>query len=174
MTAAHCTTSAGMSPNIVRIGDVHLVYDNEPLTFDIEDIIVHPDYHPPDLYNDIALLKLRGRVIKSNTICPACLWQSPDIVSNGLTATGYGVTPHGKCLIPPAHIDMSVVKNKISNFPGGPTEMYLLKTTLEICSSDICQRAYGRDASLSYGIRESTQICAGDPHSEIDRCQVNI
>lgn len=95
LTAAHCTTSAGVQPNIVRIGDVHLVFDNDPLTFEIEAIIVHPDYRPPDLYNDIALLKLHGHVYTSETVCPACLWQSNGIIASDLLATGYATTQKG-------------------------------------------------------------------------------
>jgi hypothetical protein len=44
---------------VVRLGEHDLSVTNEAESLDvgIEQIFLHPDYKPPQLYNDIALLK---------------------------------------------------------------------------------------------------------------------
>lgn len=82
-------------PSVVRIGDENLLADNKKTTFQIDQILVHPDYRAPTYYNDIALIKLRGQITINEMFCPACLWQNDDVEEWGVVATGYGSTSFG-------------------------------------------------------------------------------
>ena len=37
-------------------------------------IIVHPDYNPERFYGDIAILKLKDALTRTNYVRPVCLW----------------------------------------------------------------------------------------------------
>lgn len=90
LTATHCLTQ---ELQIVRLGDLNLVSDADgadPKDFAIEELISHPKYSAKSKHNDIALVKLAGSVRFSTKIRPACLYQSPEVNQQKLTATGYG------------------------------------------------------------------------------------
>ena len=55
--------------------------------------MVHPEYHAPKQYYDIALMELENHVLFSKYIQPACLWTQFDISNLGSEAiiTGWGV-----------------------------------------------------------------------------------
>lgn len=56
----------------------------------------HPDYNPPALYADIALMELNTSVTFSNVIRAACLYQQHDVYSHFPTISGWGTTEIGK------------------------------------------------------------------------------
>lgn len=66
MSAAHCMLLNGRKPNVVRLGDVDL---NSPLDdqyiqqFGIYSIFQHPMYNYDTNEHDIALVRLRGKVL---------------------------------------------------------------------------------------------------------------
>lgn len=64
----------------------------------IKNIIVHPNYKPPEKYYDIALIELETTVNFTKYVHPACLNTKPaaDIKNNIFTVTGWGET--GKIL----------------------------------------------------------------------------
>lgn len=68
----------------------------ETNTFAIANIIVHPEYVAEQLYHDIALMKLAKNVLFTDTIYPACLWETKTINFNVATATGYGALSFGQ------------------------------------------------------------------------------
>ncbi|XP_013141949.1 PREDICTED: trypsin-1-like [Papilio polytes] len=97
MTAGHCIKRPRFGePTIVRLGEQNLdpkVKDGaNPVDVRIKQIHKHPDYKPPQRYNDIALLELEEAVKFNNNVRPACLWPKPDFGSyqKGI-ATGWGV-----------------------------------------------------------------------------------
>lgn len=57
LTAAHCIYRNGAPPKYVTIGANVLTNDNFD-KLEIERIIVHPEYNPNIVYNDIAIVKL--------------------------------------------------------------------------------------------------------------------
>lgn len=59
LTAAHCTYRDGVPPKFVRIG-ANVLKNDKVDKLGIEQIIVHPEYKPNLIYNDIALVKLKG------------------------------------------------------------------------------------------------------------------
>jgi len=52
--------------------------------------IIHPDYKPPSLYNDIALFRLENDVEFSEEVRPICLNSDPYITPLKLIVTGWG------------------------------------------------------------------------------------
>lgn len=67
-----------------------------PEDFQIANFIVHPAYRRRKYYNDIALLRLNGRITISSRVRPACLWQTEAINATEATVTGYGLTEFGQ------------------------------------------------------------------------------
>jgi len=71
--------------------------DNESgITITIDKAIRHPDYQPPALYNDIALVKLANSVAFNISIRPACLYPQYDNVPMQAWISGWGSTEFGK------------------------------------------------------------------------------
>lgn len=63
LTAAHCLSS--MTPDLAQVGDLRIYStadDELAQRFEIERIIMHPNYRAEDVYDDIGLVKLRGFV----------------------------------------------------------------------------------------------------------------
>lgn len=86
-------------PDIVRIGETELHgtgLQHIPEDFKIANIIVHPAYRRRKYYNDIALLRLNGRITISLWVRPACLWQTEAINLTEAMVTGYGHTEFGQ------------------------------------------------------------------------------
>ena len=138
----------------VRLGELDLqsVSDNaNPQDFGISGKYVHPNYHPPSQYNDIALLKLDRQVQFSDYIAPICLQVNRNLPNANFIATGWGRTEL-----------------------GGSQSDILMKVDLEYFPNEVCQRNYDDVAleSLSRGIVDDTQICAGSRQEEKDTCQV--
>lgn len=79
----------------MRIGDENLNGVNPQTTFEIDAIIMHPDYRPPNYYNDIALMRLRTNVEINDMTRPACLWQADTDASTSYQVIGYGAIAFG-------------------------------------------------------------------------------
>ena len=78
LTAAHCVNplEAPRKPEDLQIGyghnDLVEIYDWNQYA-EVEEYHVHPDYNSFDLKNDIALIKIKGKLFFSETVRPACL-----------------------------------------------------------------------------------------------------
>lgn len=44
----------------------------------VADIIVHPEYDAERFYSDLAVLKLKDSLTRTNYVRPICLWNSDD------------------------------------------------------------------------------------------------
>ncbi|CAD7084454.1 unnamed protein product [Hermetia illucens] len=141
VTAAHCASSRGVQPTVVKLGGGNL--ETEGMQFSIGRIYVHPNYRSSQTYNDIALIQLEGPI----SITPACLWPTFNINQKAGTAIGYG------------HTDF-----------GGRRSDNLLKVTLNIFSNEACSRYYQPGPQIQSGLQDS-QLCAGDPNQKMDTCQ---
>ncbi len=68
--------------------------DNNPARkiMDVANIFPYPDYNPPSLYDDLALVKLVSDVPLSRSILPACLPQPQYMLDRKktVTVTGFG------------------------------------------------------------------------------------
>jgi len=84
-----------------RLGDLNYLSETDdarPMDYQIDQIVVHPDYRIPSLYNDIALFHLDRDVEFSSHVRPICLnadpnWQSGS--SKTVIATGWGLIQNG-------------------------------------------------------------------------------
>uniref|UniRef100_A0A182PAJ9 Peptidase S1 domain-containing protein n=1 Tax=Anopheles epiroticus TaxID=199890 RepID=A0A182PAJ9_9DIPT len=138
-------------PTIVRLGDQSLVRQDdgaEPEDYDILRFIVHPDFKwSAGKYNDLALIQLTERVIFTNFIRPACLYQAQSLNVRTAIATGFGLT---------------------EDF--GTKSDELRKVALNIYSNDLCAERYRLNRHIRQGIR-TTQMCVGDLAGGKDTCQ---
>ncbi|XP_061941824.1 serine protease snake isoform X4 [Apis cerana] len=142
LTAAHCTYGA-KSPTDARIG-VHNIKNNQQgIITTINKTIRHPNFKPPAMYADIALVKLNTVVVFNNDIRPACLYQQYD------TAPAQGWVTDGE---------------KQSD--------QLQKAFLDIVDNVACAIRHNQSIAIPYGITPS-MICAGDSHGgwNKDTCQ---
>lgn len=85
------------SPSDARVG-FHRLTDQQStgVTVAIKTMIRHPDYKPPAMYADIALMELTDTVTFSMSIRPACLYQKYDTVPASAWISGWGVTEVGR------------------------------------------------------------------------------
>ncbi|CAH1992408.1 unnamed protein product [Acanthoscelides obtectus] len=105
LTAAHCVMGDG--PFIIRAGEWNWESREEPLPYQnqqAKEIIIHPQYHPGSLRNDIAILILEAPFRLSENVGIVCLpfqgTEFEDIRNQGsdCIATGWGknAARHGK------------------------------------------------------------------------------
>ncbi|TRY80258.1 hypothetical protein TCAL_09442 [Tigriopus californicus] len=106
LSAAHCFQGHHHSYMRVVIGQNHLdkTEDNE-LAFDVQDVLLHPDWDSPKLgrySNDIAVLKIRRKggsvgISFSDNVAPACLPSSDTWFEPGMECiiAGWGKTEAG-------------------------------------------------------------------------------
>ncbi|XP_075989698.1 venom protease-like [Anticarsia gemmatalis] len=160
LTAGHCTSDArdsttrGAEPVVVRLGDQNI--DNSvrdganPIDVPIRNIIRHPEYRPPKVYNDIALLELATDVSFRNGIRAACLWNKRDFPGyEKVIATGWGVT----------------------DTRTRETSNELKKVSLSIFNNRECDKLLENEHSRKFHGVVETQMCAGELRGGVDTCQ---
>lgn len=149
LTAGHCSSAHGISPDIVRLGDQNLVRQDdsaEPQEYQIASVTPHPNYRHSSNYYDIALIRLVRRVTFTRFVRPACLWQKGSINSTKAVATGWGQV----------------------QFAGGRSDD-LRKVSLNIIDNSDCRQLYETSKQLRRGIVKS-QMCAGYLQGGKDTC----
>lgn len=150
LTAAHCVNDPKYGEvQYVQLGFTRILSrPREGNFFFVEKVFTQEDYHPPSIYNDIALIKLARRVIFNANVKPACLFTDShkDLArNNSLIATGWGLTRLGG------------------------TKSDILQA-VELRNYNNCTNFYGVNSrKYNVGIRDS-QICAGSTE-EKDTCQ---
>ncbi|XP_015380197.1 PREDICTED: venom protease-like isoform X1 [Diuraphis noxia] len=152
LTAAHCQESSGNVARWVRLGVLERVINesntvDRPKDYHIVEHVIHPDYNPPSLYNDIALFRLERNVIFSEKVRPICLNTDPSLTPLKQIATGWG---------------------RIST--AGPLSDNLLKVDLDIFSMKHCNESYYNDPKLKFGVLPDSMICAGSFDGTKDSC----
>lgn len=96
-----CLFYSGSVTHWVRLGELDLeTLTDEANTKDIEiiGIIVHPEYKYPNLYNDIALFRLKTSVTFNDYIRPICLNTHQRSNITRATVAGWGSTGYGNGL----------------------------------------------------------------------------
>ncbi|KAM7297336.1 chymotrypsin-like protease CTRL-1 [Ixodes scapularis] len=105
-TAAHCIQDGYKSPSnyIVVIGDQNLnVVDPYEQRIAVANITIHPQWDPPTLNYDYALLKLARPLNftgSEKALMPICL-PTPNQEFDGMTCTasGWGLTKDSRCFV---------------------------------------------------------------------------
>uniref|UniRef100_A0A336LU43 CSON004787 protein n=1 Tax=Culicoides sonorensis TaxID=179676 RepID=A0A336LU43_CULSO len=102
ITAAHCLYSNGRQiiPEKVSIqlGKHNLnVFDSNTVEYQVFRLIIHPEYSPIDLQDDLALVRLETVVEFTQFIFPACLWKAEkksldNVIGKKGTVVGWGLT----------------------------------------------------------------------------------
>ncbi|XP_018055216.1 PREDICTED: serine protease snake-like isoform X2 [Atta colombica] len=136
ISAAHCTHGTDGGVTDARIG-FHSLTDQKGITSVIKDIITHPDYKPPAMYADIALIQLMTPVSFSTSVRPACLYQPFDTVPTQAWVSGWGVTEY-----------------------SGEVSDRLQKAKLNLVDNLSCTVQHNNSTAIPYGITPS-MICAG-------------
>ncbi|XP_050421565.1 venom protease-like [Adelges cooleyi] len=152
LSAAHCEKGNKLFARWVRLGDLNIDTDTDnarPSNYEIVKRVIHPNYQPPSLYNDIALFRLNKNVEFSSYVRPLCLNIDRSLTPTRAVATGWG---------------------QIQS--GGPTSSDLLKVVLNNIPSSQCNVSYSSSVGhqLAFGILEESQICAGHVDGGIDTC----
>ncbi|KMR05321.1 peroxisomal n -acetyl-spermine spermidine oxidase [Lasius niger] len=88
--------SCSGAPSDARIGFHRLSDQQSGVTVAIKAMIRHPDYNPPAMYADIALVQLMNTVTFSTLIRPACLYQQYDTVPTSAWICGWGANEFGR------------------------------------------------------------------------------
>ncbi|CAG9574976.1 unnamed protein product [Danaus chrysippus] len=150
LTAGHCTSSR--EAGIVKYIRLGALRRTDPLgpdqLFTVSEIIKHKDFHPPNRYNDIALLKMDRDAVLSEFLVPACLdVRAPGDYSRVL-ATGWGAT-----------------KNR------GANADQLQKVILQEFTTEECSQMFTASRLMKQGFDGNTQICYGDKEMSKDTCQ---
>jgi len=98
LTASHCVQSYRRTPSEVYIAisktvidPVDLASSSSSFRMEVETIMMHPDYNPFTINNDVALIKLKKRV-RITSIPPACLPadENNDFAGMNGTVVGWG------------------------------------------------------------------------------------
>ncbi|XP_012056862.1 PREDICTED: serine protease snake-like [Atta cephalotes] len=148
ISAAHCTHGTDGGVTDARIG-FHSLSEQKGITSVIKDIITHPDYRPPAMYADIALVQLMTVVTFSISIRPACLYQLFKTMPRQALVSGWGVTKY-----------------------SGEVSDRLQKAQLDVIDNLSCTIRHNSSLEVPRGITPS-MICAGDPSGNWtkDTCQ---
>ncbi|KAJ8687127.1 hypothetical protein QAD02_022921 [Eretmocerus hayati] len=155
MTAAHCVAYLPKPLKLVgvRVGEYNLdtEFDCETLDsgasicaekyqdLDIKNIHIHANYSPTSLQNDIALIRIKGRIsFRSTSVRPICLPLDPVSMLSGIrfgVVTGWGSREGGVTL-----------SNR------------LLKVRLPIKRAETCEKVYRDQPLVQLWYK---QLCAG-------------
>lgn len=115
--------------------------------FNISEKIIHPDYHSPSIYNDIALIRIDGKPNLSFNVRPACLHTNSSYVEGVMIS---------------------------ATWKRNSTNQSFSKIFLNQSSYSRCNHTYSDSIGrrLRYGILEESQICAVAMFDGSDTCKV--
>uniref|UniRef100_A0A336LWU0 CSON004308 protein n=1 Tax=Culicoides sonorensis TaxID=179676 RepID=A0A336LWU0_CULSO len=149
LTAAHCLTPT--RPTKVMLGIHNKQYKSKDTqTFDVSQVIIHPSYKKPVVYNDIGLVQLRKKVKLTPYVRPICLPTRKQValLPKSLLATGFGLTSY-----------------------DGDQSNTLQKISLPLIPHQTCQSAFTSQKNyLPQGILAKKQLCYGGAEGH-DTCQ---
>ncbi|KAK8743723.1 hypothetical protein OTU49_001231, partial [Cherax quadricarinatus] len=97
VTAAHCVFNPKFPVRTVRLGELDFSKDDEanskPVDYEVEQIIVHPDFDPEsnERYNDIALLRTVQKIDFNEFVFPYCLTRERPKPKTLVTGAGFGL-----------------------------------------------------------------------------------
>ena len=131
LTAAHCFKVFTKPSEInVVVGDHDLTVSYYESYFEVEQIILHPEYDEPTINNDIALMKLKTPITFGEGIASVCLpfdFTVEQFIGEELHTIGWG--------------DLS---------EGGSDTLELQELTVSIISDAECAKSYSNGFKLCY------------------------
>lgn len=143
VTAAHCVAGQLASAFDVSAGLIDRAAPGpQAQTLGVLNLIVHPDYDPVDLSNDVALMELDGDFTFDAFVQPIALSDAAAPIGQTAFVTGWGNTS-----------------------PGSGSSNDLMETTLPIQSQRVCNGA----GTLPLTVDE-TMVCAGFVGGEQGGC----
>lgn len=162
LTAAHCFQTNFLSQHRIDIAVGHInatvcdlrnsknYCDENGVKLEIFKIFLHEKFDIDQMYNDIALIKLKNEIPFSDTIQPICLPYNneatiKDISKQNSFVSGWGYTEHGHA------------------------STHLLKTTIKIWTADKCEALSNFGDFHSKYLNNDLQICAGGV-AGVDSC----
>ncbi|XP_072380108.1 clotting factor G beta subunit-like [Diabrotica undecimpunctata] len=153
LTAAHCVDDVAINkPKFLRAGvtDVNDVSNEQVRS--IDSVIIHPQFKRPEIYNDIALIKVTEDFNFNKFVSPICLYTSDE------DPDGYGVHPGWG----PTGED----------FGNEEKQTQMIKLSLNIDSNESCNNTYFPliKGILPEGIVTNKIVCAG---GKTGGCQVD-
>ncbi|KAJ0174990.1 hypothetical protein K1T71_009131 [Dendrolimus kikuchii] len=163
LVVAHCAGTNKLpyknkSPEIVRLGvnNIYQVTDenSSPIDNKIVKIILHPNYNPLRINNDIALLKLEKEIGFTELVHPACLWPKDDLSELGPTATltGWG--------------------NREASDDNARGELFA--TVVELMDSKECSKTAENFYRNQWPTLTENQLCAGKVDGELEACKMRM
>ncbi|XP_044018245.1 trypsin-1-like [Aphidius gifuensis] len=146
LTASHCIDRYDKTLLKVVVGDHdrNSSTDTNPIEYKVEEIIKHSGYTITNYDNDIALIKIDGRIKYNGTIRPVCLPDTgPTYAGENGTVVGWGSTKE-----------------------GGSSSNVLRQVVVPIMTNGECR-------AMKYPPRRitSNMMCAGFPGGGQDSCQ---
>lgn len=120
--------------------------DKIALQFNISKVFLHPYYDSISRTNDIALIKIDGRIEFNDYIRPACLPQINAKIEKALIIAGWGYTVYRE-----------TPKN------------YLQKIRQNFVPNEACEKFYN---TRLFTLDNKSHLCAGTDKDEPDACQV--
>nr|QRN45226.1 silk gland serine protease [Tineola bisselliella] len=142
MSAAHCFSGSAKYVVIVGEHDTEADGTSATRTYNIDGVMVHPQYNSGNNDYDVALIRTTTDMQFSERVGPVCLpfkFRGSSFADTYVTALGWG-----------------------TSFFGGPTSNTLQKVRLRVISDSTCQ---------AKGVSDVTprQLCTFEPHK--DTCQ---
>lgn len=95
MTVAHCTSGREPEELTIRAGEWNTRMRNEPLPHHdrpVKEILVHPDFQPGTLWNNVALLFLLEPVTLADNVGTVCIPNSTTDLGSKCIASGWGIS----------------------------------------------------------------------------------
>ncbi|XP_011302030.1 trypsin-1-like [Fopius arisanus] len=144
LTAAHCVDRFNKNQMRVVVGAHNRSDTSETMTYRVADIIKHGSYSTANYNNDIALIKIDGRIVFKGPMRPVCLSdRGPTYAGWQGIVTGWGATVE-----------------------SGSTSNTLQEVAVPIMTNAACR-------ATKYPARKITEnmMCAGYPEGGQDSCQ---
>ncbi|XP_062552581.1 serine protease snake-like isoform X2 [Armigeres subalbatus] len=151
LTAAHCASKGNhknAAPVIVRFAEHDLRIAEDEFDIEIESIKRYPEHRFRYSYHDIALVRLKERLLFSDLVRPACLWDNEETNVTSVIATGFG-------------------RMDVADEQGSDT---LRKVQLNVMDIDDCNPHFFGTRSFPRGMTDG-QLCIGSPRGGKDTCQ---
>ncbi|XP_015806379.2 mannan-binding lectin serine protease 1 [Nothobranchius furzeri] len=171
LTAAHVLRSQRRDSTVIPVAPEHVKVSvglqslrDKPLSTNhsVDQILLHPDFHPTNYNNDIALLRLSQKVVFNQLVRPVCLPQT------GQQADLSFLLPNSLGLVAGWGISNPNASSSALTSDLGVTSDLLQYVKLPVVSQDECQASYA-SRSISYNITDN-MFCAGFFQGGRDTC----